>query len=365
MAAVIAGLLPYLVGLGISAGVRDATDAAVRNGADLYVSGEELGRPVPVTVGLADEIGTTPGVERAVPRIVGRIHLGTEGVNAVVVGLPVGQFPAGADLVEGRLCSGGPRIELVVGSDLARRLNLKVGSLLPPFYHSREGERVSEVVGIFRSDVAPWQARLMVTTLESAARIFDQPGGATDVAVYCHQGYAENVRAALSARRGDGRRFRIVTRSDLLGLLPEGPRRREGVYTGLFVVVFVIAILVILATAGSGLAERRREVGIMKTTGWQTDELLLRSLAESLVLAVIAGSVALVAAVVWLKGLNGYGIAGLFVPGVDIDPGYRIPFRLLPTPVVTAVLVAIAVVCTGSLYSTWRAATAPPAEAVR
>lgn len=365
MAAVVAGLLPYLVGLGLSAGARDAADAAVRDGADLYISGEELGRPAPVDIGLADEIGNTPGVERAVPRIVGRIDLGTERVSAVVVGLPAGQFPARADLVDGRLCSAGPRNELVVGSDLARRLNLKVGSLLPPFYHSRDGERVSEVVGIFRPDVAPWQARLILATLETAARIFDRPRLATDVAVYCRPGYAENVRAALRARPGNGRRLRIVTRSDLLDVLPEGARRREGAHTGLYVVVFAVTILVILATAGTGLAERRREVGILKATGWQTDELLVRSLAESLVLAAIAGSVAVVAAVVWLKGFNGYGIAGVFLPGVDVDPGYRVPFRLLPTPVLTAVLVAVAVVCAGSLHPTWRAATAPPAEAVR
>src|SRR5262249_10187432 len=163
IASVVAGLLPYLVGLGISTGVRDAADAAVRHGADLYVSGEELGRPVPVATGLGDEIARLPGVDRAIPQIVGRIDLRTARGRAAVVGVPLNQFPAGLELIDGRLYAGGPRNELVVGSDLARRLNLKVGSYLPPFYHNRQGERISEVVGIFRSDVAPWQARLIVT----------------------------------------------------------------------------------------------------------------------------------------------------------------------------------------------------------
>lgn len=363
--AVVAGLLPYLVGLGISTGVRDAADAAVAYGADLYVSGEELGRPVPVPMAIGDEISQLSGVERTVPRIVGRVDLGTAPVSAVVLGVPLNQFPPGLELVEGRLYGGGPRNELVVGSDLAQRLNLKVGSYLPPFYHNRGGERVSEVVGIFRSDVGPWQARLIVTSFETAAHIFDRPGVATDIAVYCRPGYDGDVRAALLRPRPDGTRLRVVARADLQVQVPEGPRQREGDYTAQFVVVFAIALLVVLVTSGAGLAERRREVGILKATGWQTDELLFRSLVESLILAALAGSVAILGSVIWLKWLNGYGVAGLFLPTADMDPGYRVPFRLVPVPVLLAVVVAVAVVGTGSLYSTWRAAIARPAEAVR
>src|SRR5262249_15342061 len=162
--------------------------------------------------------------------IVGRIDVGTERVSAVVVGVPLDQFPPGLDLINGRLFAGGPRNEVVVGSDLARRLNLKVGSYLPPFYHSRQGERVSEVVGIFRSDVSPWQSRLIVTSFETAAHIFDRPGVATDIAVYCRPGYEGDVRAALLRPRPDGTRLRVTARADLQVQVPEGPRQREGTY---------------------------------------------------------------------------------------------------------------------------------------
>jgi ABC-type antimicrobial peptide transport system permease subunit len=42
-----------------------------------------------------------------------------------------------------------------------------------------------------------------------------------------------------------------------------------------------------------------------------------------------------------------------------------VPFRLLPTPAVLAFLVALVVVMSGSLYSTWRVATTPPRDAMR
>jgi ABC-type lipoprotein release transport system permease subunit len=366
VAAVLAVLLPYVVGLGISTGVRDAADAAVHHGADLYVTGEQFGRPVPVPAALAAELESIPGVERACPRIVGRIELGKDRVSAVLVGVPVGQFPDGLECIEGRLYAGGPRNELVVGSDLADRLNLKVGSYLPPFYHSRDGERVSEVVGVFRSDVSPWQARLVVTSFDTAARIFDQPGLATDVLVNCRPGYEADVREAILHPETDRQpRLRALAREDVTALVSEGPQYREGTFTLLFVVAFAVAILVVLVTSGFGLAERRREVGILKATGWQTDELLLRSLVESFLLATLAASAAVILAVVWLRGFNGYGIAGVFLAGVDLEPGFRVPFRLTPVPVLLAYLVAVVVVAAGSLYSTWRSAMAPPSEAMR
>jgi ABC-type lipoprotein release transport system permease subunit len=369
-ACVVTVLLPYLAGLGLARGIEEEAEAAVRYGADLYVIGEQFGRTVPIPVAAAEAVRKLPGVADVIPRIVGRIELGKDRLSAVVVGVPLAGFPPGLECVEGRLYDGGKRNELVIGSDLARRLHLQVGSLLPPFYHSRSGERVSEVVGVFRSDVSPWQARLIVTSIETATHLFDQPGLATDLLVYCRPGYQDEVRRAIAQTvvlqpGGGTARVRLVAREDLAVLLPQGPLHQEGIFTLLFVFAFAISILVILVTSGFGLSERRREIGILKALGWQTDEILLRSLSESFLIGLAGASLAVVLAFVWLRGLNGYGIAGVFLPGAGRVPSFRVPFRLTPVPALLGFLIAFVVVMTGSLYSTWRAATAAPREALR
>jgi ABC-type antimicrobial peptide transport system permease subunit len=229
---------------------------------------------------------------------------------------------------------------------------------------------VSEVVGIFRSDVSPWQSRLIVTSIETASRIFDQNGLATDVLVFCRPGYEQRVRTAILrdiaiGAATNGPRPQVTSREDAADVLNQEPARREGVGTLLSVDAFAVAILVVLVTSGLGMAERRREVGILKATGWQTDELLLRSLTESLLLGVLAGSLAVLIAYIWLMGFNGYGIAGVFLPGVDRSPGFHVPFRLMPVPALVAVVVSLVIVASGSLYATWRTATTPPREAMR
>jgi ABC-type lipoprotein release transport system permease subunit len=372
VACLVTVLLPYLVGVGISRGVqRDAADA-VRFGADLYVTGSQFGRDVPVPVAAAAAIRRIDGVRDVVPRIVGRVILGKENEEAVLVGLPVDRFPAGVECVEGRLPRSGGLNELVVGSELARRLSLKVGDYVPPFYRNRHGERLSQVVGVFRSDVALWQARLVFTTFDTAARVFDQEGVATDLLTYCRPGYADEVRRGvqqsvrLSPPDADAPvRPRVTSREDLEALLPRGLLHREGVFSLLFVLAFAVAILVVLVTSGFGLSGRRREIGILKATGWQTDEVLLRSGVEGLVLTLVGASASVLLAYAWLEWLNGRWVAAVFLAGVGAEPAFKVPFRLTPVPVLLAFLIAFAVVMSGTLYSSWRAATAPPFEAIR
>jgi ABC-type antimicrobial peptide transport system permease subunit len=127
----------------------------------------------------------------------------------------------------------------------------------------------------------------------------------------------------------------------------------------------LVGILVLLVTSGVGRAERRREVGLLKATGWQTDEVLLRGLVESFCLSLAGACVALLLAWVWLRVFNGWAVAGLFLDGAGAAPAFRVPFRLTPVPALLAFVLAFAVVLSGTLYSTWRAATAPPRETMR
>src|SRR5205085_3928650 len=124
--------------------------------------------------------------------------------------------------------------------------------------------------------------------------------------------------------------------ADLEVLLPRGLWHREGIFNLHFVLAFAIGIPVVLVTSGLGLSERRREIGILKATGWQTDEILLRGLVESLLLSLAGAALALILAFVWLKGLNGYWIAGVFLAGVETAPSFPVPCRITPLPVLFA-----------------------------
>lgn len=380
----VAVLSPYVAGAGVSRGLADAAETSIRMGADLYVTGLRFGRPAPVPLSLLDAVRGVPGVREAFPRIVGEITLGSDHVPAVVVGIPADRVPHVARFVEGRMFQPGAGNEMVLGAELARRLSIEVGARIPPFYRSRSGERVSKVVGIFRADLPPWEASLVLCSFETAAQLFDQEGLATSVLVRCEPGYRDSVAAALrrlppvedaaapaqpgaAPTGGAGGPVApvVTTRDDLVAILPRAMAHLEGIFQIHFVLAFAVGIPLLMVAAGLGLSGRRREAALLKATGWMTDEVLLQGMVESLVLALLGASTAVLLAWAWLDVFDAKGIAGVFLPGAGSSPAFRVPFRLAPVPALLGFAVSFAIVSTGTLYATWRAATAEPALALR
>src|SRR5262249_15268138 len=132
--ALVAALLPYLTGQAVALGLEAEAGASAEFGADLYVSGEEFGRAAPVPLDVAAQLRGVDGVAAVTPRIVGAVTLGKERVPAVLVGLPPEHSPAWAACMDGDLPRPGGPHELVIGTALAARLKLGVGSVVPPFY---------------------------------------------------------------------------------------------------------------------------------------------------------------------------------------------------------------------------------------
>jgi ABC-type lipoprotein release transport system permease subunit len=370
VACVVAALGPYLTGLGIAGGLARQAAQSLEEGADLYVTGTQFGRTVPLPLEAAEKIAALPGVVKAVPRIVGKLTLGDERHPALVVGMPPREMPS-LDFIEGELFRDEQTNELVIGSQLASDLKLHVGSLLPPFYRNRQGEKVSKVVGIFRADAPVWQANLIFTSFHTAARLFDQPALATDVLVYCRAGAAEELSSAIRRRLhwdlADGSRLdvQVAGRDGVRALWTVAAAHRDGVFHLHWMLAVSIGILAVLVTSGFGGTERRYEVGVLKAIGWRTDEILLRNLIEGLLLTAAGASLAVLVTWCWLAALNGWAIAALFVPGLGWRPRVDVPFSLAPLPVVLGTLLSWLVVTSGSLYTTWRTAMTAPAGVMR
>ena len=369
----VAILLPFVAGLGVSRGLRDQADDSIAFGADLYVAAKRLGRDAPVPLSVVDSIRALPGVTDVVPRIVGEVRLGTPPVSAVLVGLPADRLPP-STIGRARPAlrgAGAPRTGRRLGTRAPTRARRRLED--PPFYRNDAGERVSTVVGVFRSDVPVWEANLVFTSFETASAIFAQQGLASSLLVFTTTRVegrrAPRDRAPALARGGRRPRTAAPARDRRATiskpLVSRGLLHREGVFDLHLLLAFALAIPLVLVTTGVGLSERRRETGLLKATGWQTDEILVRSLAESLLLATAGASIAVLLGWLWLGPLGGVGIAGVFLSGADAAPGVTIPFRLTPVPALLTFLVSFLVVATGSAWSSWRAAAASPADVMR
>lgn len=361
---------PYLVGLALSQGLLDEAENTIDAGADLYISATSAGREAMLPLTVSRRISEVHGVEKVVERIVGSASMGKNAIEAVVVGIKPGLLPASLVCVEGRWFQDGPVHEIVVGRDLADSLRLQVGDVLPPFYNSRRGDHLVKVVGVFRSEVSLWQSRLLLTSFESAAEILDTHGACSDLLVYARPGYAELLASTVRSRdftEHESPTLRLVslTREEARRFLPAGGAVRQSALTFYLLPALALGASVVLLAAGLGDYERRREIGILKALGWQTDQVLVRGAVESLTLSITAASVSLLVTWLWLRVGNGFGIAALFFPPTDIVPSYRVPSRLPPPAILVAFVISTVLVLVPSLWSSWRTAIADPSEAMR
>ena len=355
---IVSVLLPYVAGAAIARGVRAEAGMAIAAGPELHVTRTRFGRASPVPLAAVEEYRAIPGVRTVVPRIVGELALGVELVPVVVIGMPPDRAPA--PIAGQRGGTGGP--EFVVGAELARQLELKVGSLLPPFYHSEKGDRVSRIVGVLGDDAPPASAHIMYTSLATAAEIFGEEGFVTDLLITCQPGYRDAVREKL---RVADPALRITTQDELHAQLPANLRHLDGIFQIHLALAFAIGIPLLLVASGIGLMERRRESALLKATGWMTDELLIRAFVESFVIALIASSIAVIAAWGWLALGDGRGLAEIFLPGRAMGTTIPVPYELGVEASAVASILSLCIVGAGSLYSTWRAATAPPSLVLR
>ncbi|MDP6124544.1 MAG: FtsX-like permease family protein [Candidatus Latescibacteria bacterium] len=355
LVALVAILFPFITGIAISEGVRQESMISVENGADLYVTYDQYGKTGPVPITWADSVLALPAVKEVVPRVIGRVYLQDKLV--VLVGIDPANYDPGITIVEGRLPE--KPFEAVIGRGIADYLKLDVGQR---FTFSSYPDRLFMLVGIFKGGTSIWSSDLMLTSFEAAGEVFRQPELATDLLLSVRSGYETGVSEQLAAMNP---RFRMQDRALIQRYFDRGFRLKEGIFTAIYTVAFALAIPALLVVSGLGLSDRRREIGVLKATGWHTSEVLEMVVWENLIISLISAPVAVLLSIVWIEGLRGTFIAQFFISEAGLIADFDIPAEYAPLPVFLSVLFALLLTLMGSIYSSWRSAIVPPAEAMK
>jgi ABC-type lipoprotein release transport system permease subunit len=346
-------LLPYITAMAVSEGVRQQAEISVAAGADIYVASEMYGRNGPVPLALVPEIEKLSGVVKVVPRIVGRTYLGEE--LAVVVGIDIDDDIA---VSEGSKINGSGHA--LFGEVLARRLGLEVGT---EFRFPTNPGLPFTVAGILDPQLSIWSTAMVIIPFGDAEKVFKLPGQASELLIYCRPGTDVHISEQLTMMIKPWDQLpplRVQTRKIVSNYLERGFASQAGTFAMFYVTVFALAIPALLILSGLGRGVRRREIGIMKATGWQTLEILEMIFFENLLLALAGSLLPIILAVAWLKIGNGIGIAPLFISGSGWLPDFPVPSRFLPLPALLSFVFGFLLTMTGTIIPTWRAAVTSP-----
>ena len=360
----IAVLFPFVTALSISEGIKFQSLISVEEGADIYVTMDYFGSNAPISLDYLERFKKMDGVTKVFPRIVGRTYF----VNrlATIVGILPENIPSSIHLAQGSVFR--EKGEVIIGKGLAREFYLQLGVR---FSLSINSSKLLRVAGIFDSDATIWSANLILMSFEDASEFFQMKGMATDILIYTRPGYApllaKEIQQSVDTSYPDssGPPLRVQDKSLVKRYFQRGFNYKAGVFTALYTVAFALAIPALLIVSGFGQTERRKEIGVIKATGWQTQEVMEMVTLENLVISLTSAPLAILLAMAWLKWFNGAFIAQFFIAEIGLMAPFPVPSRFLPLPCLFAFLFAIVLTMVGSLYSTWKTATVPPVEAMR
>ncbi|MEN6556983.1 MAG: ABC transporter permease, partial [Thermoguttaceae bacterium] len=300
---------------------------------------------------LGEQIARIPGVKQVHTGLVDYTSLEDLGINALVV---QGWIPDSAAMRALNVQPGGhwltaaDRRGVLLGQDLARSLEKKVGDKIPLF---DDGQYT--VIGIVKSSI-PYESSSMWVSLAALQKFMGREGQVTGYSVVVDHpdddAEVERIRAAIAAI---GSNLEAQTAANSVTSTTEIRFIRATSWITSAIAILIGAIG-ILNTMIVSVYERTHEIGILRAIGWRRSRIVRMILIESVLLSLVGGIVGTLSAVVVTPLLGRHpAVAGL------IDAHIGAP------AIVLGIVMALVVGLLGAAYPAYRGAQMLPTEALR
>jgi len=271
-------------------------------------------------------------------------------------------------IISGSFLDSSSNNPIVIGKAVADLTGAKVGSLLIIRTESHQ-VREYEVKGIFSTEASIYNADMILMNKEEARLFFDIPDGmATDLLVY-----VEEVDEAFYVRQLDfvAREIselpnvRVLTKDILL----KAQETTYGIRSGFFSVAWftflaTAAIVAFSQTVAVG-HESKFEVGLLKSLGFSTSDIIQVRLVESGVLGILAGSIGLVFGIFFDAILGAPFLRDFMLGWAVLYPNFPVPIHISSQTVLLTYTITIIPLLFATVIPSWINATVDPDIAMR
>lgn len=344
----------------ITQAIRGEAMDSVRSFPDIAVSQLRAGRPTTVSVAEQASIAHISGVAAVRGRVWGYLFLDAIAANVVVVGWPTGRETE----VERALGQALPAIRssterwVILGDAVAKAFGahsndeLELGGSI-----FRVAAQFSAQTSIVSADTLLMSDRDARTLLHLTER------ESTDIAVYVPNPDEVQTVAQKIARELPG--ARVLTRTDVARLYELTYNGRGGILF-LALIPTLLALLILAWDRLTGLSvDQRKEIAVLKTVGWSTEEILRVRLVEALLLATAAWVFATLFAGIYVDVLGAPGLLNVLLGWSSLRPTLgplHTGFAVNTLAIVALVLAPWMVI---AVIPAWRSASIEPAEVLQ
>lgn len=345
-----------------------------------YLNSPSASKRITVTPHMLGTAEAIPSVTRAIPRIMaeGMIATAAKSVGGSIIGIEPARESAEYNfflrsLTAGRLFKNPDEPGVMVGENLAVKLNLKVGKKLVYTAADVNGNIVSDlarVTGIFRTGVEAVDGGVILLPINRLRRMLGYAENeATLVAVFSNdERRAPAIRNAIAAHAFPGTETWTwsQTQTELAGMITID-------HISHLFFQFFIGLLVaagILDTILMSVLERKHEFGVMLAVGSAPNFLFRLVLMESFFIALLGLMLGVVVNLPFYIYLSrwGYDLSSLLPPGYDLnrvplDPVMKVIYYPVDVAGIAAAIFGLTLLA--GLYPAWKASRMPPVESMR
>ncbi len=340
-------------------------DVAVRTKDVINSAGNEQRAPMPAA--LLEKVKAVPGVRAAEGNVFGYAQfidkhgkpVTTGGAPTIGVSLSTTpQLQAGANVREGRYPSG--PTEVAMDAHTAKQYDFHLDDRIKILFQGEPQEfTIKGILGFGSADNLAG-ATLAGFDLPTAQRVLNREGVYDSINVVAADGVTPEVlRDRIAAEMGDP--FQVLTGKQLA----EETAKTVSVFTKFINIALLsfagvalfVGSFIIVNTFSIILAQRTRELALLRCVGAARRQILGMVLIEALIIGLLASVVGLGIGVLMAIGLKAaFGALGISLPSTTL--------AILPRTVFVSLLVGVLVTVLASLFPALKATRVPPVAAL-
>ena len=318
-----------------------------------------------------------PAVVGAAPRVYGAglLSSGQSTRGGMLMGIDLDREPGVSRLMnslsQGRAPAPAAN-ELMIGTEMARRLELQVGNeviLVAPAADGSMGNDIFQVCGLYRTGMADLDSAFALVPIRSLQRLLAlDPGRIHEIALSTADPWLapEAGRRLVAGLAPLGVELEVLDWTRLRPEMLEYALLMDSWYSIVVLIVFAIALFGVANTMLMSTFERRREFSVMLALGARPHQILLTVVSEATALGWISLALGVAVTFPLIAWWHHYPIdlswiyGDLTMLGALIRPVLRIEYNL-PVALWTGLALLVTAVTAG-IYPAARAAWLPPAD---
>ena len=352
--------------LSLTSAIKEEARKGVSALPDITVQKMSAGRQVPMPGSYSEKLEEIFGVRKIESRIWGYYFDNSTQANYTIIGYdPEKDTWKDLGLItfhdekESKLEGG----KIIVGEGVMKARHLRIGQqigLSTPSFSAKS----FRLIGSFKGVTNLHTYDVILLSKEDAKEILGVENGfATDIAVYAYNKSEITTIAKKITELLPG--IRVVIKSQIARTYDTVYNWKSG-FTLIALIGCLLAFAMMVWDRASGLSsEEKREIGILKATGWDTSDILIMKFWEGLMISVPSFMVGVIASYVYTFVLGAPLLKSLIIGWSVLYP----PFRFTPAVNIDQLTVLLFLTVIPYIISTivpsWKAAIIDPDTVIR